>query len=804
MRRHHWVLLTLLGVALLGAVGDRATRQAASASPIHVKQATAGGDDGTSWATAYDDLQDALEAAVSGDQIWVAAGTYEPSDAPDDDVDPRALSFALKDGVGLYGGFAGTETALEQRDFEANVTTLSGDINVDVTAADNAYHVVVGSGVTDTAVLDGFTIRAGQADGPPGVKRRGAGIFISGGSPTLRNLVVRNNNAIDGGGGIMVTDTSDVTITDSRFIDNDSASSTGGGIRVNDSSLTLERLYFNLNTGNFGAAIAQVNSQTLVRDTTFEGNTSLTGGGAINMAGSTAVFERVAFIGNNGVNIAGAINHLSGTLEVRDSTISGNSASSSSAIRITAGTALIENTTIAFNPAGAGNATIGRFSAGTATIRNSIIWGNSTPQADADSAAAITIANSIVQGGCPANVTCTAGTIIDADPLLDIAAEDHGSTPTHPLFPGSPAIDAGNPLTCTDEDQRGVARPQDGDAVAGAVCDLGAYEFLKTPVVQFDTSTSSGEESVSPVFGVSLSGISLDPVTVEYAVTGGTATSGVDFTLAAGTLTFAPGDTAESIALAVADDALPEGPETVVVELSPVLEGATLGARATHTHTIATSDTPKCAGRTATIVGTSGNDTITGTNGPDVIAALDGDDTVNARGGDDVVCGGEGDDTIGGGGGNDRLLGEAGDDRLNGNGGNDRIVAGAGNDRVAGQTGLDRLFGSGGNDNLNGGGGDDRLIGGSGNDQARGGPGNDTLRGGAGNDLLFGSIGNDDLDGGIGKDRGNGERGKDRVAGGAGPDLLAGGPDAGDICAGGPGPDALLPNHGCETTTGVP
>ncbi len=130
--------------------------------------------DGASWTTAYTDLQTALGIVSSGDQIWVSAGVYTPGEE-------RTDSFNLVPGVALYGGFAGTETVLEDRDWAANPTILSGDIDGDDTNTDgnyvaetpddivggNSYHVVYADGttgtpITGTTILDGFTITAGQ------------------------------------------------------------------------------------------------------------------------------------------------------------------------------------------------------------------------------------------------------------------------------------------------------------------------------------------------------------------------------------------------------------------------------------------------------------------------------------------------------------------------------------------------------------------------------------------------------------------------------------------------------------------
>ena len=161
----------------------------------------------------------------------------------------------------------------------------------------------------------------------------------------------------------------------------------------------------------------------------------------------------------------------------------------------------------------------------------------------------------------------------------------------------------------------------------------------------------------------------------------------------------------------------------------------------THAYTVGASVT--CAGLTATIVGTAGNDVLTGTSGDDVIWAGDGDDEVDGRGGDDVICleggddeanGGRGDDVIFGGGGDDIIKGGAGSDTLDGEGGRDKLVGKTGDDTLKGGNGDDVLRGNRGDDVLKGQKGDDKLFGHAGRDTLRGGSGRDTGKGGSGND----------------------------------------------------------------------
>lgn len=124
--------------------------------------------DGLSWATARKSLQTALADAGPGDEIWLAAGEYRPSEGLD-----RSASFFLKSGVAIYGGFAGGETTRDQRDFVLNASILCGDLAGNdledgsfTGSEENSYHVVVALDVDDTAILDGVEVCCGRADGP--------------------------------------------------------------------------------------------------------------------------------------------------------------------------------------------------------------------------------------------------------------------------------------------------------------------------------------------------------------------------------------------------------------------------------------------------------------------------------------------------------------------------------------------------------------------------------------------------------------------------------------------------------------
>ncbi|GHT22683.1 hypothetical protein FACS189430_04840 [Bacteroidia bacterium] len=146
---------------------------------IFVKQGGAGTMDGSSWENAYSDLAEALAMAHESNgaitEIWVTKGVYHPKNKPfngDTEAtsnDPRDVTFTLRDNLKIYGGFPFDATSavnktINDRDWGANPTILSGELGLSGNG-DNAYHVVTAIDVNNTAILDGFIISDGNADG---------------------------------------------------------------------------------------------------------------------------------------------------------------------------------------------------------------------------------------------------------------------------------------------------------------------------------------------------------------------------------------------------------------------------------------------------------------------------------------------------------------------------------------------------------------------------------------------------------------------------------------------------------------
>ncbi|HRX87232.1 MAG TPA: right-handed parallel beta-helix repeat-containing protein, partial [Phycisphaerae bacterium] len=260
---------------------------------LYVDGSVAGGD-GTDWAHAYADLQDALAQAdgCQVSEVWVAAGTYFPGTDPAD-------TFRLRSGVALYGGFAGWEDAVAQRDIAANETILSGDISA---SGQDALHVVTADGqASATAVLDGFTITGGRTTE---TGAGGGGLFIRYCSPTIRNCRFTDNQAyLPGGeGGAVYLQQAWPWFTACEFIGNSAFE--GGAIFARQSDLILDRSQFLENSAKgSGGGICLVTSASTISNSFFGSNGAVSidgGGGAVGVfEGSDALIYNSVFTDNS-------------------------------------------------------------------------------------------------------------------------------------------------------------------------------------------------------------------------------------------------------------------------------------------------------------------------------------------------------------------------------------------------------------------------------------------------------------------------------------------------------------------------
>ncbi len=265
---------------------------------IYVDFHAEGDQSGTSWANAYKHLGDAIEVAATGDQIWVAEGIYFPFnfETTDQDYFNWRYTFDFNKDIEIYGGFTGTETFLEARNPEDHPTVLSGRF-IDDGDMYQVNTVVTFTGVTNAAVLDGFTIENGNAKNEN--KNIGGGILIEAvsagvsASPIIRNCTIQNNNAFRGAGiGCISKDGGMVSpvLSSCKLLFN-AATEKGGGIHsyadASSITLVLENTSFTSNQSQQGGAVSlkndNANLNAYFTRCTFEGNRATKGGAIHNV-----------------------------------------------------------------------------------------------------------------------------------------------------------------------------------------------------------------------------------------------------------------------------------------------------------------------------------------------------------------------------------------------------------------------------------------------------------------------------------------------------------------------------------------
>ncbi|MBN2269725.1 MAG: hypothetical protein JXN61_03870 [Sedimentisphaerales bacterium] len=340
-------------------------------APIYVDGDSMGRNDGSTWADAFNSLQDALASASNGNRVRVAAGVYAPDSGAAVTPGDRAATFQLIDGVSVKGGFAGFgEPSPKLRDVIAYESILSGDLATDDGAgfennAENSYHVVTGSGTNSTTVLDGFTISGGNAESLGG----GGMLNISGG-PTVTDCKFSANSAAKGGG--MYNEQAYPTITGASFIENraflNSATDDlgGGGMYNRRSSPVLEDCLFAGNSvaastgdgGDGGAIFCDQSSPTLVNCVILANTARRSGGGIASLWGGTAVgglLVNCLFNANSAGVKGGGLDILDDTVGLTNCTFSANSATSGGGIYAEDAEALLVNCILYGNTDNGGN-----------------------------------------------------------------------------------------------------------------------------------------------------------------------------------------------------------------------------------------------------------------------------------------------------------------------------------------------------------------------------------------------------------------------------------------------------------------
>ncbi|HPR34254.1 MAG TPA: choice-of-anchor Q domain-containing protein [Anaerolineaceae bacterium] len=541
-------VLTVLTIAVLlflnlgmSSANASPTVAQTQSTTLFVKQGEAG--DCYSWDTACD-LQAALALAEAGDQVWVAAGTYKPTTDTD-----RTVTFLLESGVAIYGGFPDTgEPTWAQRDWEANLTTLSGDIGTEAVNTDNSFHVVTGSGVDTTAILDGFTITAANANGgfpaepvgggmyllnsSPTLKNviisgnlaaYGGGIYNNNGSPTLTNVDFSNNTVVNRGGGMYNLYSSNPALTNVTFSSNSAGNGGGGMYNYTSCSPALTNVTFSGNTvsGNGGGMLNFDHSSPTLNNVVFSENTATTWGGGIhNSSNSNSNLTNVLFSGNSAGDAGGGMVNEHSNPTITHTTFSNNTAYNGGGMGNSESSPTLINVTFSDNTATVGGGGMSNYyfsgimtnvtfygnaasstSGGGAmksersspTVTNSIFWGNTPDQLSFIVHSYPVITYSIIQG----ETVWEGEGNINTDPLLEGLADNGGFTQTHALGDMSSAIDAGSPTLCPAMDQRGFHRPIDGDENTSEICDIGAYEYNSYPEVFTLTVDTEGSGLVA-------------------------------------------------------------------------------------------------------------------------------------------------------------------------------------------------------------------------------------------------------------------------------------------------------------------
>lgn len=536
---------------------------------------------GLDWTNAYTTVQDALAVATDGDQVWVAEGVYYPDEGRTQTNDAVTSTFTLVSGVALYGGFDPDNDveAFNDRDWEAYPTVLSGDIdhetlpdatdprgvvtNTTDIEGNNAYHVILSLDVTNTTVIDGFTITAGNANVVH--QRYGGGMYNTNqASPTLTNVIFSGNYALADGGGLCNGQFSDLTLTNVTFTGNYADAQGGGMVNYHSNPILTNVIFSGNSTGNRGAGLYNGDyASPVLINVIFSGNFANQqgqGGGGLFNNLSTPILYNVTFSGNFATGCGGGMHN----------------------------------------------------ERGKPVLINTILWGNEATTGSqicnsSNSEPVISFSNIQDSGGSGSGWDDTLGidngNNIDADPDFEQNPspgpdgnwnginDDYGDL--H-LRPGSLAIDNGTNEGCPTIDMDGGPRPING------ICDMGAYEIGYALMISKTVDDATPEPGQTITFTIGVENHGLD---VSDGMISDTLPSGLNFL---GPITLEPeenGSLGSATPILVSDLTISYTNKVILTLPVTVSYGLAGGTQLTNTVTVSATEmlTPALASISVTI-----------------------------------------------------------------------------------------------------------------------------------------------------------------------------------------------------------
>jgi len=403
---------------------------------LHVSGDIGTSGNGTTWSEAFLTIQEAVDAASVGDEIWIKKGVYTIS-----------AQITINKEVNIYGGFDGMEAERNDRDWAENVTAIDGQNTT------RCFYI------TSNPTIDGFTVTKGDANGSSFPDNSGGGIYNDQASPSIRNCTFSENNA----------------------------DSDGGGIFNNESSPSITNCTFNLNMAVIGGGVRNMfHSSPVITNCTFSENFAIINGGGIFNCTSTP-FIKDCLITKNSVEVnGGGVFNINSNSILVNCIISENNAEWGGGMYNFESDPVLTNCTFYGNKALSGGGGMLNDELSSPSVTNCILWNDTAPDGpEIRNSGNPVVTFCDIQGGYQGNGN------IDSDPLFV-------SNPDFHLQETSPCIDTGNNNApdLPDNDFEGNSRIIDGDRDGTATVDIGAFEYKPTVVADGDVAPLGSRDGI--------------------------------------------------------------------------------------------------------------------------------------------------------------------------------------------------------------------------------------------------------------------------------------------------------------------